>query len=270
MQEIVGQAKLLSYINNLNIKSSPKSTLLIGPKGCGKYTFSKLIADKLNLEIFDLSEVSSSDLDSTLKDCYSYPLSRIYLLDLSKIDLKNQNRFLKFVEEPIDSMFIILLAESEIGVLPTILNRCRKIYFEKYSKEELQQLSWAPRENTDLIYELCETPGQLLDFDTTHLEEARILCDTIITKSKLAPYANIMKISLKINCKDDFSKIDFNLFFKLLAKMSFDYYKETNDEFSFKLYLLLLQMRVYSLGCILIKENFLLSFLDKLYEVSRA
>ena len=64
----------------------------------------------------------------------------IYLIDLNDFTEKQQNQFLKLIEEPSVNVYIALIAESEIGILDTILNRCIKYRLEPYTKAQLQEI----------------------------------------------------------------------------------------------------------------------------------
>ena len=123
-------------------------------------------------------------------------------------------------------MFVILAAESTVGVLPTILNRCVKHRFESYTPDQLMEFSWMVGDIDPLALSICQTPGQLLDLNADKLKPTVELCMAIIEKTKQASYANMMKIASKINCKSDFDKLDFDVFFKLLEAMAFSKYKE--------------------------------------------
>ena len=66
----------------------------------------------------------------------------IYYIDLSNFLEKQQNKLLKFIEEPAMNTFICIGTISEACALPTVLNRCLKYIFEPYSVEELRQIKF--------------------------------------------------------------------------------------------------------------------------------
>ena len=135
---IIGQQKLLSKLDTYyNMNNLPKTQMLIGPSGCGKHTFAKHSADKFSLDYLEIKEdVSNEDLIDYLHST----INTLYVIDLSKFTEKEQNTFLKALEEPSKSAYFILLANSEAGILNTILNRCIKHTFEPYTKEQIEQL----------------------------------------------------------------------------------------------------------------------------------
>ena len=79
----------------------------------------------------------------------------------------------------------MLIANSEIGILPTILNRCVKLRFEQYSKEELQAIANTNITN-DLVFEICKTPGMLTGLDTKTFNDLYDLCVKLVTKIRAA------------------------------------------------------------------------------------
>jgi len=266
MSTIIGQTKLLSILDNFTLANIPKSILFLGPSGSGKSLLTTYLADKLGLDIVKISSDITAEM---LADYYQCPVQKMYLIQLKDFNENQQNKLLKTIEETSANMYIVLEAESEIGILPTILNRCQKFKLEPYTREQLQNFLIDASGPLDLIYTICQTPGQMLNLDTSKLSETYTLCETIVTRAKEATFSNIIKISTKINCKDNYDKIDFELFFKMLAYTSFKYYKENNDEFAFKLYLYLVEQQSKRLNKSIAKESYLLSFLSDLWEMSR-
>jgi len=59
-----------------------------------------------------------------------------------------QNAFLKMLEEPPSNTFFILISENSNSMLPTIISRCRTLWFkpiEQRSENEIDNLDWASR-----------------------------------------------------------------------------------------------------------------------------
>ena len=125
---VIGQTKLLSKIENYYVtKRLPKTMMFIGPSGCGKHVFADYIVDKFDLDYVEISEnISVQELDEYLHST----IDTLYVIDLNKFTEKQQNQFLKFIEEPSKSVYVLLMASSEAGILNTILNRCIKHTFE--------------------------------------------------------------------------------------------------------------------------------------------
>ena len=123
MQNIIGQEKLVNKLKSYTFISMPKTLLFIGESGCGKHFISNRLSKYLGV---DLVEITTQTTAEELVEYYQSSLPRIYLINLSSFVEKQQHKFLKFIEEPSSNMRVVLTAESEVGILPTILNRCIK------------------------------------------------------------------------------------------------------------------------------------------------
>lgn len=263
MTSIVGQNRLLNVISNYKQNNTlPKTLLLLGEKGCGKHTFAKFIAQQFELEYKEIDEqVTATDLDSYLLGT----IDTLYVIDLNNFAEKQQNQFLKFIEEPTKSVYVVLLANSEAGVLNTVLNRSIKHHFEAYTDEQLKQLV-----NTTLpvqAYEIFKTPGKLLNLTEDSFKQVHDLAEKLVHKMHTATFANALVISTKINYKDLFDKVDLNLFLDAVEFVALDDYKTNNNKQSLDIFLTTIKFKqLASLGN-LIKETLMLNYLSTVWEV---
>lgn len=260
--EFIGQERLLRQVNSYSISTLPHTLLLLGPEGCGKKTIAKYIANKLGLELVRIDETISND---KIIEFQQKPLKTLYLIDLSELTLeKEQNQFLKFIEEPSDTVYIILINSSEVGILPTVLNRCTKLRFDPYQINHLKQIK---KLSNDLAYKVCTTPGQLANIDDKRLDELYKLCYTIVTKIKAAPYANMMSIAPRINYKEDYNKFDFTVFFGMLMQVALDEYVNNKNIDAMKIYIYLIKRQKDLVqNSNIAKEPFMISVLDGLWK----
>ena len=266
MNAVIGQEKLVKALKGYTLETAPKTILFLGQSGCGKSWIANAFAKQLDLEVVVVQPDSTAE---KLIEYYQCPINKMYLIDLKDIVEKDQNKFLKFIEEPSKTMNIILMAESTVGILPTILNRCVKYVFEPYTPEQLKQFDWAVNCSEEIAYEICKTPGQLLELSADNLDQALGLCRAIISSVDKANYANTLSIVTKINLKDDAKKIDFKLFFDLMTYAAFDDYKKNNNELSFKIYLYTIRQQAKALNINVAKEAFLLNYLDNIWRLAR-
>lgn len=266
MNAVIGQEKLVKALEGYTLETAPKTILFLGQSGCGKSWLANAFAKQLDLEVVVVKPDSTAE---KLIEYYQCPINKMYLIDLKDIVEKDQNKFLKFIEEPSKTMNIILMAESTVGILPTILNRCVKYVFEPYTPEQLKQFDWAVNCSEEIAYEICKTPGQLLELSADNLDQALGLCRAIISSVDKANYANTLSIVTKINLKDDTKKIDFKLFFDLMTYVAFDDYKKNNNELSFKIYLYTIRQQAKALNINVAKEAFLLNYLDNIWRLAR-
>ena len=266
MNAVIGQEKLVKALEGYTLDTAPKTILFLGQSGCGKSWIANAFAKQLDLEVVVVQPDSTAE---KLIEYYQCPINKMYLIDLKDIVEKDQNKFLKFIEEPSKTMNIILMAESTVGILPTILNRCVKYVFEPYTPEQLKQFDWAVNCSEEIAYEICKTPGQLLELSADNLDQALGLCRAIVSSVDKANYANTLSIVTKINLKDDAKKIDFKLFFDLMTYAAFDDYKKNNNELSFKIYLYTIRQQAKALNINVAKEAFLLNYLDNIWRLAR-
>lgn len=207
------QDRLVNKISNLTLDNCPRSLLLSGMPGCGKHTLAQIISDKLSLTLRNISEGIN---DEIISDIYLQPTPAVYLLELSKLSEKQQNTILKFVEEPLKNSYIILIADNENQVIPTIKNRCVKWVFENYTSN---QLSTFVEDSTLLKYlDLCDTPGQVKELNSSKdiLSDMIQLSRKLIDKIAVANVANTLTISDKIAFDNSSKKYPLELFLKAL------------------------------------------------------
>ena len=262
MINIIGQNKLLNIIDSYYTRQAlPKTLLFVGSAGCGKRTMSKYIAEKFELNFIEIDEdVTAADLEEYL---YS-TIDTMYLIDLNKFSEKQQNQFLKFIEEPTKSVYITLVTNSEVNVLNTVLNRCTKHYFEPYTKEQITQITNTSVE--ELAFQIFKTPGKLLNLTDTSFKAIIELAEKVVHKIGFATYPNALVISTKINYKDLYDKIDFNLFFDAVEYLALEDYKSSASKQSFTVFNVTNQFKQYATQANFIKEILMLNYLTTLWE----
>lgn len=262
---MVGQETLLAQINSFDIKSFPRTSILIGDYGCGKHTLMNYISDRLHLETVDITDKLSNEY---LEELMVRPVQSLYYIETSKISIQNQNVILKFIEEPTENIWVMLLCDDKSKLLDTVKNRCVSFEFRPYPRE-LLKLFCTEEVNEDLLFKVCTTPGQVKSIMTTDLDSLYSLCDKISTKINKAPYYNVLSIVDKINLSDEYDKYDFIIFFKMLSFVSYDNYVKSNNNFSYSVYNI---VREYATKIErdnrLNKQSLLESMLSKLWRLS--
>ena len=262
---IIGQARLLSKINTYhNMGRLPKTLMLIGPVGCGKHAIARYVSEKFELNYIEINE-NISNLE--LEDYLHSTINTLYVINLNKFSEKQQNQFLKFIEEPSKSVYVMLIATSEAGVLNTILNRCIKHTLDPYSKEEVEQITNSSV--NELAFQIFRTPGKLLNITDMSCQNIIDLANNLLQYIDKAAYANTLVISTKINYKDLYNKIDFNLFLDAVEHLAFEDYKNNNKEHSLTAYKITNQFKHLATKQNLIKETLMLNYLTTLWEAVR-
>lgn len=257
---MVGQEKLIKKLTSYTLETLPKTILFLGETGCGKHLLSKKLSQFFNI---DLVEISSETNEDQLVEYQQSPVDTFYLINLDLFTEKQQNQFLKFIEEPTKNVYIILIASSELTILPTILNRCFKYYFSPYSIEQLKNITGI---ENDLVYTLCHTPGQILSLDLNQVDKIIDFANFFIEDLFKKPTAQILAYGSRLNYKEDYDKVDYKLFLKAVLYIAFKKYLETNESKYLYIYTFTTQYCQQLSYKIIIKENFITNYLIKIKE----
>jgi replication-associated recombination protein RarA len=262
MTTIIGQNKLLNIIDSYTTKYDlPKTMLFVGPSGCGKHTIVKYIAEKFELAVVEIDEnVSVSDLEAYMFST----IDTMYLINLNKFSEKQQNQFLKFIEEPSKSVYVSLIANSEVGVLDTVLNRCVKHCFEQYTKSQIEHIIHTSIDDT--AFNMFKTPGKLLRLTDVAFKTTVDLANSVLHDLSTIPYSSALVISTKLNYKDLYNKVDFDLFFDAVEYLALEDYKTTASFNSFIVFKITNQFKQYATQQNFLREPLMLNYLTTLWE----
>lgn len=216
MENIVGLKSVLNEINSL--KSLPNSFCLVGSEGAGKHTLAKYINNKF----FDIDflDITDNINEETIDSIYAYPQKRLYIIDINKLTEKDQNKLLKFLEEPFANIYICLLANSELSLLSTIRNRVNIFILDYYTFDELNAIAKNNDIDVDSSYygKCIFTPGDVLKIKTNNINLKAIdeLTNKIVDKLSIASFPNTLSIIDKLNFKDEYDKLDVDFVLNLL------------------------------------------------------
>lgn len=218
---MVGQLNIVNKINNYSLSDLPHSLLILGENGSGKHTLALYISNKFGLDLIDITE---KIFEEDLNNYYINSNPVFLLINLNNSSEKEQNKLLKLVEEPPHNCYLILLCNSRDLVLQTLAHRCTELVLEPYSKEELKQFT-----DKEIDVTIFKTPGQIINFNFNTLNSTLELVDKVINKLSSASFANTLDITNKFNYKEEYDKIDLNIFMNiLLNKLSTKYVEENN------------------------------------------
>ena len=256
---MIGQEKILNKLKSYTITTLPKNLLFLGPYGSGKHTIVREVAKYYGVDIIELSAANFED--EKLIEYQQDPLDKLYVIDLDTFLLTQQNKFLKFIEEPGLHVFTVLTASSENSVLPTILNRCIKYRLEDYTIDQLKQIR---NFNDEKIYKICKTPLQLIKANEVQIAQLAGMCHNIIDNISNVDISQVLRISNNINYAEDYNKFDFDLFFSTLQYTAYNDFIATKNLNSYKIYIFTAQYLQKLLYKNISKESFLLGYLSEL------
>lgn len=209
---IIGQDKLLSYIDKHTTATFPRTIMLEGPSGSGRHMLTQYISERFSLQIEDISESLTYE---KIEEINFRVEPFLYIIDANKLTVKNENTILKFLEEPLKNSFIIVISENRYSMIPTIRNRCNILSLAKYSKEQLQGFI-TNKEEENIILTICKTPGDIIKMQTYPIKDMLDLCIKIYDKINIASFANTLTLSNNIAFKDEQNKYDFSIFFRAM------------------------------------------------------
>lgn len=258
---MIGQEKIVNEINNLTLDTFTTPIIFIAPRGCGKKTITKCLANKLSLDIIYIN----SDIDDDLLIEYRQkPIKTLYYIDLADFNIKQQNKLLKFIEEPSKNCYIVIGNTSEATTLETILNRCVKYNFISYSVEELMRIT---NTKSELVCKIIQSPGQILNTSESQLNELIKFCTFFKDNFMSASSTKLLSCVSKFNYNDNYNKFDFYNFFTVLNYITLEDYINNTNINSYKLYTFT-QNKIKELQSNSIsKENFMINYLLSIKEV---
>ena len=178
---IIGHQKQLSILENAIKKNAvSQAYLFLGPENVGKFTIAVDFGKKLtgsgkdlnpNLYIVkpEINEENSKQKEikiEAIKDlqhwlglaAYAGNIKVAIIDEAQKLNRTSQNALLKTLEEARPETVVILVAQDENKILPTILSRCHKIKFGTVSNQELQTSS-AEEIGNDVLFWSIGKPG---------------------------------------------------------------------------------------------------------------
>ena len=132
------------------------------------------------------------------------------------------------------------------------------------SKEQIEQIT--NTSVTDLAFKIFQTPGKLIKLTEKSLEDVLNTAHGVVHYAAGANYGNLVVVSTKINYKDLYDKIDFDLFFDAVEYFALEDYKESSNEQSFTVFKVTNQFKQYATQQRLIKETLMLNYLTTLWE----
>jgi len=140
--EVIGQDHIVKAISgSLEAGKLAHAYLLCGPRGTGKTTIARIIANELGSSVNDIYEMDAAsnrgidDVRNIRESVHTMPFDskyKIYILDEVHMFTKDAwNALLKTIEEP-PSHVVFILATTELEKIPdTIVSRCQSFIFRK-------------------------------------------------------------------------------------------------------------------------------------------
>ena len=227
-KDVIGQNHVTTTLKNaINNNKVAQSLLFCGPRGVGKTSCARILANQINgfnndnplnntnnLNIYELDAASNNSVDDirNLIDQVRYAPQagkyKVYIIDeVHMLSNAAFNAFLKTLEEPPSYAIFILATTEKNKVIPTILSRCQIYDFNRIEikdiKNKLKEI--LNIENIEFDDEALHIIAQKAD---GAMRDALSILDLIKTFSKDA------KITLE-NVTKNLHILDSEYFFKI-------------------------------------------------------
>ena len=171
--ELVGQTGAKEILAKwLTADNLPQTLLFVGPSGVGRklaarllaqavhgsdaknhpdtFWFAPILLDKRDQGVGGPIKAAADDMVRFLAHSPLVSKKKVAIVeDMSELSEEAQSALLKSLEEPRADSLIILIAESESAVLPTILSRAQLVRFVPLRNDEIQSV--LPKADEDLL-----------------------------------------------------------------------------------------------------------------------
>ena len=147
---LLGNEESVEALSAMVRDDCPQVFLFHGPKGCGKTTVARILANELGVKGNDLREMDTADfrgidvIREVRKQSGYRPLEgpyRMWILDeVHRLTNDAQSALLKILEDTPPHVFFVLATTDPQKLLPTVKSRCTQFELKPLSEKETRKL----------------------------------------------------------------------------------------------------------------------------------
>lgn len=207
---MVGQKKNIKWVNTaIENDKVPKSIVIIGPKGSGKRTMAKFIAQKLNC-VYAPSDIKVDAVRQVIDTAYKTTDNVLYCFENAD-NMKNaaKNALLKVTEEAPTYAWFVMTLMDDSTLLSTIKSRSFVMNMQPYTAEDkklilssLDTESKLTPEQQSYFIEMANTPYELqklFEYGQDFLDYVEMVADNISVVESANAFKSGNKLALKSN-----------------------------------------------------------------------
>ena len=155
--EVIGQDSITKTLeNSIKINQLAQALLFCGPRGVGKTSCARILANMINdndantfedfsFNVFELDAASNNSVEDIRKINEQVRIPpqigshKVYIIDeVHMLSNSAFNAFLKTLEEPPKHAIFILATTEKNKIIPTVLSRCQIYDFNRISIKDIQ------------------------------------------------------------------------------------------------------------------------------------
>lgn len=225
---MIGQVNLLNSIKEqIENDKFPTFSIIVGEKGSGKKTLVHTISELLEVTSVDWCSTAIDSIRGMITDAHitrSYKI--LYVIpDADTMSIQAKNALLKITEETPNNCYFVMTLEDVNNTLETIRSRGTVFHMDGYSRKEIEDYvdeyyGLTEKEELDIIKDLCETPGQIIELESFGVSEFYDYVKLTVEHIQTVSLANALKMSNRISMKaEDTENYDLKLFWKAFIKV---------------------------------------------------
>lgn len=194
-------------------KSVPRFIIIVGDKGSGRLTLTKVIMKMLGITGV-ISECGIDAIRNVIECAYTLSSSTMYIFrDADNMSIAAKNALLKVIEEPPNNAYFVMTVQNIDGMLGTIKSRGTILKIEPYSREDLKSYK-----DDAYLLNYCSNIGQM-QMDITDLKKAEDCVNDIIGALQQQSGTKLLKACTQLKSKQsEIDKIDGLLFLRIFEK----------------------------------------------------